>query len=358
MRSPIAWRGSAFSLSRTCCSSCRCATRTARAWCRSARCGRGDRAVVEAEVELTEVVFRGKRQLLSRLSDGSGFLTLRFFHFTASQQAALTRGVRLRCFGDVRRGTLGLEIVHPEYRIARRRRPGAGRIADADVPSDRGRAAGTPASAHRAGAGRLRIQGHHRLAAARGAARARAALAPECARSRAPAAAHASLAQLEAGRAPRAATPGVRRTAGAPTEPETPAPRDPQRSCLAAGGRRRTRSAPAREAAVHIDPRATARGRRDCDGSARTAADAAAGAGRCRLRKDGGRRVRSAASGRSGCADGTHGADGTARRAARAQFRPLVRAPRGARRPADRAAAGTGTLAPYCRALRKAIFRC
>jgi ATP-dependent DNA helicase RecG len=77
----------------------------------------GDRAVVEGEVELTEVVFRGKRQLLSRLSDGSGFLTLRFFHFTASQQAALTRGVRVRCFGDVRRGPLGLEIVHPEYRI-------------------------------------------------------------------------------------------------------------------------------------------------------------------------------------------------------------------------------------------------
>ncbi|HEU4529806.1 MAG TPA: OB-fold nucleic acid binding domain-containing protein, partial [Steroidobacteraceae bacterium] len=77
----------------------------------------GDRAVVEGEVELTEVVFRGKRQLLTRLSDGSGFLTLRFFHFTASQQAALTRGVRVRCFGDVRRGPLGLEIVHPEYRI-------------------------------------------------------------------------------------------------------------------------------------------------------------------------------------------------------------------------------------------------
>lgn len=77
----------------------------------------GDRAVVEAEVELTEIVFRGKRQLLSRLSDGSGFLTLRFFHFTASQQAALTRGARVRCFGDVRRGSLGLEIVHPEYRI-------------------------------------------------------------------------------------------------------------------------------------------------------------------------------------------------------------------------------------------------
>jgi ATP-dependent DNA helicase RecG len=77
----------------------------------------GDRAVVEVEVELTEVVYRGKRQLLSRVSDRSGFLTLRFFHFTASQAAALARGVRLRCFGEVRRGNLGLEIVHPEYRF-------------------------------------------------------------------------------------------------------------------------------------------------------------------------------------------------------------------------------------------------
>jgi ATP-dependent DNA helicase RecG len=77
----------------------------------------GDRAVVEAEVELTEVVFRGRRQLLTRVSDGSGFLTLRFFHFTASQQAGLPRGARLRCFGEVRRGPLGLEIVHPEYRL-------------------------------------------------------------------------------------------------------------------------------------------------------------------------------------------------------------------------------------------------
>jgi ATP-dependent DNA helicase RecG len=77
----------------------------------------GERAVVEAEVQLTEVVFRGKRQLLSRVADGSGFLTLRFFHFNQRQQESLGRGVRLRCFGEVRRGPLGLEIVHPEYRL-------------------------------------------------------------------------------------------------------------------------------------------------------------------------------------------------------------------------------------------------
>jgi ATP-dependent DNA helicase RecG len=76
----------------------------------------GDRAVVEGEVQLAEVVIRRRRALLCRIADGSGFLTLRFFHFSAAQQESLARGVRLRCFGEVRMGPGGLEIVHPEYR--------------------------------------------------------------------------------------------------------------------------------------------------------------------------------------------------------------------------------------------------
>lgn len=76
----------------------------------------GERAVVEGEVLLSEVAFRGRRQLLCRIADGSGSLTLRFFHFSNAQQQALARGTRLRCFGEVRRGPTGWEIVHPEYR--------------------------------------------------------------------------------------------------------------------------------------------------------------------------------------------------------------------------------------------------
>src|SRR4029077_6821766 len=60
--------------------------------------------------------FRGRRQMLCKIADGSGFLTLRFFYFTAQQQNGLARGVRIRCFGDARRGPEGLEIVHPESR--------------------------------------------------------------------------------------------------------------------------------------------------------------------------------------------------------------------------------------------------
>ncbi len=76
----------------------------------------GQRAAAEGEVLLTEVAYRGRRQLLCRIADGSGMLTLRFFYFSAAQQANLARGTRLRCFGEVRRGPLGLEMVHPEYR--------------------------------------------------------------------------------------------------------------------------------------------------------------------------------------------------------------------------------------------------
>jgi ATP-dependent DNA helicase RecG len=76
----------------------------------------GDRAVVEGEVQLAEITFRGRRQLLCRIGDGSGWLTLRFFYFSNAQHDGMTRGTRLRCYGEIRRGPNGLEIVHPEYR--------------------------------------------------------------------------------------------------------------------------------------------------------------------------------------------------------------------------------------------------
>src|SRR5580765_788311 len=66
----------------------------------------GSRVVVEGEIQLTEIVFRRRRQLLCRITDGTGSLTLRFFYFSGAQQAGLSRGTRIRCFGEVRRGPL------------------------------------------------------------------------------------------------------------------------------------------------------------------------------------------------------------------------------------------------------------
>ena len=75
----------------------------------------GDQVMIEATVDLTEVKFQGRRALLSRISDGTGSLTLRLFHFGAAQQNLLARGARVRCFGEVRRGRNTLEMIHPEF---------------------------------------------------------------------------------------------------------------------------------------------------------------------------------------------------------------------------------------------------
>jgi len=77
----------------------------------------GSRAVIEGEVQIADVTFRRRRALLVRISDGSGFLNLRFFHFSRTQQQGFARSTRLRCFGEARRGPQGLEMVHPEYRL-------------------------------------------------------------------------------------------------------------------------------------------------------------------------------------------------------------------------------------------------
>lgn len=75
----------------------------------------GREAVVEGEIELADVVFRGRRSLICRVSDGTGHLHLRFFYFNAIQQQNLARGRRLRLFGQVRFGPVGIEMIHPEY---------------------------------------------------------------------------------------------------------------------------------------------------------------------------------------------------------------------------------------------------
>lgn len=85
----------------------------------------GSRCLVTGEVLLSETVYRGRRNLLVRISDGSGQLTLRFFHFSRQQQAQFQSGARVSCFGEVRRGSGGFEMIHPEYRVLRERQGAA-----------------------------------------------------------------------------------------------------------------------------------------------------------------------------------------------------------------------------------------
>jgi ATP-dependent DNA helicase RecG len=77
----------------------------------------GQQVVVQGEVDLAEVRFGRRRSLLVRISDGSGALTLRFFHFNAAQQAGFKRGTAIRCYGEARGSAGSLELIHPEYSL-------------------------------------------------------------------------------------------------------------------------------------------------------------------------------------------------------------------------------------------------
>jgi len=72
---------------------------------------------VEGTVRSTEIVYRPKRQLVSRIEDSTGELVLRFFNFYASQAKALAEGATVRAFGEVRTGFFGGEMVHPRFRV-------------------------------------------------------------------------------------------------------------------------------------------------------------------------------------------------------------------------------------------------
>ena len=85
----------------------------------------GQDAVVEGIVAGADVVMGRRRSLLVRLQDGSGTLSLRFYHFSQAQKEGLKRGTQVRCYGEVRPGSSGLEIYHPEYRALSGNEPAA-----------------------------------------------------------------------------------------------------------------------------------------------------------------------------------------------------------------------------------------
>jgi len=79
----------------------------------------GHRALVQGRIDAVDILQRNRRSLYCRISDGSGVLTVRLFHFNAMQRNNLRVGEFLRCFGEVRIGYDGREMIHPEYQIVR-----------------------------------------------------------------------------------------------------------------------------------------------------------------------------------------------------------------------------------------------
>lgn len=76
----------------------------------------GDYAYIQGEIEYNQVIYGKRRSLLCRIADKTGFVLLRFFYFSNFQVNKFKKGNIIRCYGQVRRGSKSLEMVHPEYK--------------------------------------------------------------------------------------------------------------------------------------------------------------------------------------------------------------------------------------------------
>lgn len=74
-------------------------------------------ATVIGEIQSCDISLGKRRMLNCTISDGSGRLTARFFHFTAAQKNQMAVGKSIKLYGEIKRGKFGFEILHPEYRV-------------------------------------------------------------------------------------------------------------------------------------------------------------------------------------------------------------------------------------------------
>lgn len=77
----------------------------------------GNSVTISGEILQTKIAFGRKRMMTSQITDGSGTLTLRFFNFSTAMKNSLAVGKYVVAYGEIRRGNLGPEIIHPEYKI-------------------------------------------------------------------------------------------------------------------------------------------------------------------------------------------------------------------------------------------------
>ena len=71
---------------------------------------------VQGVVTHCSVQYKPRKQLVAKIADQGGELSLRFLHFYGSQAAQFAIGKTIRAIGEVRSGLFGDEMVHPRYR--------------------------------------------------------------------------------------------------------------------------------------------------------------------------------------------------------------------------------------------------
>jgi len=79
-------------------------------------CLPGTHTNIIGEITNSQITHGKRRMLVVDVNDGTGNVQLCFFSFSASQKNSLSIGRAIRCYGEIKRGPRGFQIVHPEYK--------------------------------------------------------------------------------------------------------------------------------------------------------------------------------------------------------------------------------------------------
>ena len=83
----------------------------------------GEEALIEGEVVSVQAIYRPRKMLVAKISNGSSYFNLRLFYFHPNQSKQFRSGAHIRCFGKTSLSRYGLEMIHPDYQIMQRVTP-------------------------------------------------------------------------------------------------------------------------------------------------------------------------------------------------------------------------------------------
>ncbi|OEF04533.1 ATP-dependent DNA helicase RecG [Vibrio genomosp. F10] len=75
-------------------------------------------AAVQGKVMSVDTIFGKRKMLAVKINDGNGTITLRFFNFTAGIKNNFSEGKWVHAYGEIKRGGMGLEIIHPDFKFS------------------------------------------------------------------------------------------------------------------------------------------------------------------------------------------------------------------------------------------------
>ena len=77
----------------------------------------GDEKLIRIKIVSSQSLYRPRKMMVLKCTDGSASINIRFFYFHPMQTKQLKAGAELVCFGKVTLSRFGLEMIHPEYEV-------------------------------------------------------------------------------------------------------------------------------------------------------------------------------------------------------------------------------------------------